>query len=68
MKTVTTRKAKANTVEEKVLYVALELGKAQWKVASTIGLGQKAREVSVRGGDRQGLVKEIERAKQRWGA
>lgn len=67
MKTATTRKEKASTVEEQVLYLALELGKAKWKIGSTIGLGQKPREVNLRGGDREGLRQEIARAKQRFG-
>ena len=67
MKTATTRKGKGITAKEEVLYVALELGKAKWRVASTIGPGQKPREVNVGGADRQGLLKEIERAKQRFG-
>lgn len=66
MKTAATRKGKAITVKEQVLYVALELGKAKWKVGSTIGMGQKPREVTIRGGDREGLRQEIERAKQRF--
>jgi transposase len=67
MKTAATRKGKTITVKEQVLYVALELGKAKWKVGSTIGMGQKPREVTIRGGDREGLRQEIGRAKQRFG-
>jgi transposase len=66
MKTATTRKGRDITVQEQILYVALELGKAKWKVGSTIGMGQKPREVTIRGGDREGLKQEIERAKQRF--
>ena len=68
MKTnTTTRKREVITIEEEVLYVALELGKARWKVASTPGAGQKPREVWIKGGDGEGLRHEIERAKQRFG-
>lgn len=67
MKTATTRKGKPITKEEGILYVALELGKMKWRVGSTTGLGQKPRQVWIRGGDRVGLRKEIERAKQRFG-
>jgi transposase len=67
MKTAPARKGNRITVKEQVLYVALELGKAKWKVGSTIGMGQKPREVTLRGGDREGLKREIERAKQRFG-
>lgn len=67
MKTATALRVKDSKVEGEVLYVALELGKNKWKVGSTVGLGQKAREVDVRGGDVQELMKEVERAKERFG-
>jgi len=67
MKTATTRRETDSTKQEKVLYVALELGKAKWRVGSSTGLGQKPRQVWVRGGHRDGLKQEIERAKKRFG-
>ena len=67
MKAATTRKENVSTKQEDVLYMALELGKARWRVGSSTGLGQKPRQVWIRGGDRIGLRKEIERAKQRFG-
>jgi transposase len=67
MKTATTRRETDSTKQEKVLYVALELGKAKWRVGSSAGLGQKPRQVWVRGGHRDGLKQEIERAKKRFG-
>ena len=67
MKTATTRKGTDITNKEEVLYVALELGKTKWRVGSSTGLGQKPRQVWIRGGHREGLKKEIERAKKRFG-
>jgi transposase len=49
------------------LYMAMELSEAKWKLAFTIGAGQKAREKTIRGGDRNALEREIQRAKERFG-
>jgi transposase len=50
-----------------VLFVALELSAATWKIGSTVGLGQKPRVKNVSAGDLQGLAKEIKAAKARFG-
>ena len=49
------------------LYVAMEMGFSKWKVASTIGLGQKPRVRSVPARDLSLVLAEIGRAKRRFG-
>ena len=49
-----------------VLFLALELSAAKWKVGTTVGLGQKPREVTIEAGDLDGLTEEITRAKERF--
>jgi transposase len=60
-----TRKIDSNT-RQGVLYMALELGEGQWKLAFTVGLGQKPRQrvVAARGGT--ALLAEIAAAKKRF--
>lgn len=53
--------------EEEVLYVALELSNARWKMGSAIGHGQKVREQTIRSGDLVSLHDELSRAKRRFG-
>jgi transposase len=48
------------------LYMALELGKSEWRLGFTTGLGQKARERTMAARDVVALVKEIDRAKERF--
>jgi transposase len=50
-----------------VLFMALELSAAKWKVGMTVGLGQKPREIQVDAGDLDGLMEEIAKAKERFG-
>ena len=50
-----------------VLFMALELSAAKWKVGTTVGLGQKPRETQVDAGDLDGLMQEITKAKERFG-
>jgi transposase len=50
-----------------VLYLALDLGRSSWKLACTVGSGQKPRIRSIVGGDTDGLMLEINRAKHRFG-
>ena len=50
-----------------VLYVAFELSAGQWKLASTTARGQRARVVSVRAHDTEAILREIARAKARFG-
>jgi transposase len=48
------------------LYVALELGLDDWKLAMSVGLGQKPCFKNVAGGDTHELLKQIEWAKRRF--
>jgi len=50
-----------------VLYLSFELGRKEWKLAFTVGRGEKPRLRSLAAGDLRGLDQEIERARQRWG-
>ena len=52
---------------KEVLFVAIEVGGARWKVGSTIGLGQKPRIKTVVAGDGEAFLAEIDRAKRRFG-
>ena len=52
---------------EQVLYVALELSENKWKMAMTVGLGQKPRLRDVSGGARWRILMEIRAAKRRFG-
>lgn len=49
------------------LLFALEIGTKEWKVATTVGLGQAPRIYTLRAGDFQALVEELLRAKKRFG-
>jgi transposase len=49
-----------------VLHLAFELGWTQWKLAFTIGAGQKARQRTMRARDLAALEEEIARAKRRF--
>jgi transposase len=49
------------------MFMALELSAAKWKVGTTVGLGQKARERSVDAADLDAMSEEISRAKERFG-
>jgi transposase len=62
----TTRQKEFNGILE-VLYLAFELGRKEWKLAFTVGRGEKPRLRSLAAGDLGGLEQEIERARQRWG-
>lgn len=53
--------------EEEVLYLALELSNASWKLGSGVRHGSKVREQTIRSGDLVSLHREIARAKQRFG-
>lgn len=48
------------------LFLAFELGKKDWKLGFTIGLGQKARRCTIAGGDLVKLEGEIKAAKKRF--
>lgn len=49
------------------LYLAFELGKAEWKLGFTVGLGQRPRRRKVDAGHLSALQEEIGAAKQRFG-
>ena len=49
------------------LYLAFELGKQEWKLGFTIGLGQRPRVRTIDAGDREALQWEIGQAKKRFG-
>jgi len=53
--------------EETVLFMALELSNKTWKVGTTVSPAQKARTKNVAAGDLEGLRKEINRSKRRFG-
>lgn len=59
--------AAARVEYSEALYLAFELGWEEWKLAFTVGLGQKPRLKTIAAGDRRGLLLEIRRAKQRFG-
>ncbi len=62
-----THSFKSTTSVAPVLYVAFELSDGQWKLASTTARGQQARVVTVRARDTGAVLKEIARAKARFG-
>ena len=49
------------------LYVALDLGWKSWKLAMTVGLGQKPRLRSIRAGNLEALEREFQAARKRFG-
>lgn len=51
---------------EPVLYMAMELSAAKWKVGFTVGLGQKPRERTIDAGDVEGMSEAVARAKRRF--
>lgn len=61
----TTRKAESMRTDA-ILHMALELGASEWKLAFGVEAGQKPRLRTVVAGDLNGLMLEIERAKQRF--
>ena len=54
------------TTRTDVLYLAFELGETQWKLAFTIGVGQKPRLRSMPARDLPRLQEEIAKAKKRF--
>src|ERR1019366_9632984 len=55
-----------STTKTDVLYVAFELGESDWKLAFTVGMGQKPRLRSMPARDLARLHEEIAKAKQRF--
>lgn len=62
----TTRQREFKGVPE-VLYLSFELGSTEWKLAFTVGRGEKPRLRTLAACDMSGVEQEIERARQRWG-
>ena len=62
-----THTAQSTAPSAPVLYLALELGWSSWKLAFTVGSAQKPRIRSIRARDTDGLMKEIDSAKKRFG-
>ncbi len=62
----TTRPTQFKSIPE-VLYLAFDLGRKEWKLAFTVGGGERPRLRTVAAGDLGGLTQEIDRARQRWG-
>ena len=59
----TARRQKGN----QVLFLALELGRREWKLGFATAIGKRPRERSMNAGDADGLEDEIARAKRRFG-
>jgi hypothetical protein len=57
-----------DTKERRVLYMAFELGRKEWKLGFTTSMAQTPRERTLSAGDLSALEKEIERARARFGA
>jgi transposase len=53
--------------DTRVLFLALELGRKQWKLGFATGMGKRPRERVVKAGDVEGLAAEIDRARRRFG-
>jgi transposase len=64
MNTTATNHAEYST--ERLLYLAFELGNAQWKLGFTIGLGQQPRRRTIPAGNLPRLQQEIAAAKKRF--
>jgi transposase len=62
--TTATNDSEYNT--ERLLYLAFELGNAQWKLGFTIGLGQQPRQRTIPAGDLVRLQQELAAAKKRF--
>jgi transposase len=63
--TATTRDFET-TANAATLFVAFELGESSWKLAFTTGMGQRPRQRTIVARDRIAVIREIERAKQRF--
>jgi len=61
--TATTRRIEPTAT----LYLAFELGQGSWKLGFTTGLGQRPRERNVPARDGKAVLREIDRAKRRFG-
>ena len=66
MDTAATRTRKYS-VEDPALYLAFELGNIEWKLGFSVGFGQRPRVRTIPARDLEGLQREIELAKKRFG-
>lgn len=66
MKTAATEE-KMSSTHGGILHLAFELGRKQWKLGFTTGLGQKPRKKNVPAGNREVVLNEIVLAKRRFG-
>jgi len=64
--TAATRTIEATAIES-TLFVAFELGESSWKLAVTVGLGQRGRQRTVVARDLAAVRREIVQARQRFG-
>ena len=62
-----THASQSHTTAAPKLYLALELSWNSWKLAFTVGLGQKARLRTIPARNTELLFREIEKAKARFG-
>lgn len=53
--------------DTRVLFLALELGRKEWKLGFGTGMGKRPRERVVKAGDVESLAAEIDRARRRFG-
>jgi transposase len=63
--TAATRTIEATAIES-ILFVSFELGESTWKLAFTVGLGQRGRQRTVVARDLAAVRREVARAKQRF--
>jgi transposase len=62
-----TTRSEQYTVNQQILFLALELGAQEWKLGFSTGLGQKPRRRTIEAGETDQLQREIEAAKKRFG-
>ena len=67
MKRAVATRPSQDTSYSRVLYMAFELGRTEWKLGFTTGLGQTPRERTLRAGDLTAVETEIDRARSRFG-
>jgi len=67
MKRAVATRSVQHTKERRVLYMACELGRKEWKLGFTTGMAQAPRERTLSAGDLSTLEKEIDRALVRFG-
>ena len=63
----TTARHQESTAGVSTLFMAMELGSTQWKLAFAVGLGHRPRVVAMPAGDLPRLRKELQRAQRHFG-